>query len=93
MTRGCENAVMFDCVENPDFCAEGFNDLIRGGQRTLRCSLQWREQERRGVIQSPFGVGEGEFFLAADGMSADRVEAFGEAGHRIYDLLFRGTEV
>ncbi len=93
MTRGSEDAVMVNGVERFAFGAEGFDDLIRSRDSPLRCSFKRREQKWCGVVKRSFRVGKREFFLAADGMPADGVEAFGQFCHRFDHQSFCRTQV
>ena len=81
MTCGSEDAVMVNSVEGFALRAKRFNDLVRGRDGSLRSSFKGREQKWRSVVKSPLGVGEREFFLAANRMPADGVEAFGQVCH------------
>ena len=76
---------MIHGVEYFSFCAERFDDLIRGGQCSWRSSFKRREQKWGGVVKRSFGVCQRKFFLAANRMPADGVEAFGLVWDRFSD--------
>ena len=88
MTRRSQDAVVFSRVQGDGVSADRLDDLMRGSTRPFRGSLQRCEQERCGVIESPFGIGKREFFLSANRMSADGVEAFRQTRHGFDNELF-----